>query len=175
MIRANNKDELIGYSQKYFQEILDFINGLPEEIKTRKYTENELNERDKTISDVITHLYEWHMMLENWYKTGMKGKKPAIPMEGYNWKQLTDVNRIIYEKYEGTDVKDAIRLFKSSHKRIMKLIEKHNNKELFESNPYEWTEKTTLGRYFDSNMLHHYQWGLKIIKRLNKFVKKIKR
>jgi len=101
MIRANNKIELLRFSQKYFQEIMDFVKNLPEEIKNAKYVNNEINERDKTVSDVITHLHEWHNMLENWYKIGMKGKIPIIPMEGYNWRQLTEVNKIICDKHKG--------------------------------------------------------------------------
>jgi len=174
MIRASNKKDLIEFSQKYFQEIVDLVKNLPEEKKNEKYVNNEINERDRTVSDVITHLHEWHNMLENWYKIGMKGKMPIIPMEGYNWRQLTEVNKIIYDKYKETDVKDALKKFKNSHNKIMKLIEKHDNKELFESLPYKWTEKTTLGRYFDSNMSHHYQWGIKTLKRLNKFINKQK-
>ncbi|GHU03137.1 hypothetical protein FACS1894147_06530 [Spirochaetia bacterium] len=134
---------------------------------------NEINERDKTVSDVLCHLHAWHEMLGDWYKIGMKGKIPEMPMEGYNWKQLTAVNEIIYEKYKGTDIKIAARDFKNSHNKLMKIMESHNNKELFETLPYEWTGKIMLGIFFDSNMSHHYQWGLKTLKRLNKFIRKI--
>jgi len=173
MIRANNKKELVEYSRKYFQEILDYVENLPDEIKDTIFTNGELNERDKTVSDVICHLHEWHIMLGNWYKIGMKGKMPEMPMEGYNWRELTKVNEIIYTKYKGTEIKDAIKMFKEGHNKMMKILEEHNNKELFETISYEWTGKTTLGRFFDSNMSHHYQWGLKTLRRLNKIVRRI--
>jgi len=173
MVKANNKNELVEYSVKYFQEILEYIEYLPNEIKNTIFTNDELNERDKTVSDVICHLHEWHLMLENWYKIGMKGKMPHMPMEGFNWRELTKVNDIIYSKYKGTEIKDAIKMIKNSHNKMMKILDKHSNKELFETLPYEWTGKTTLGRFLDSNMSHHYQWGLKTLKRLDKIVKKV--
>jgi hypothetical protein len=126
MIRANNKKELVEYYQKYFQEILDYVENLPDEIKNTIFTNDELNERDKTVSDVICHLHEWHIMLGNWYKIGMKGKIPEMPMEGYNWRELTKVNEIIYTKYKGTEIKDAIKMFEKSHNKMMKILNYKN-------------------------------------------------
>ena len=174
MVRAGNKKELLENPQKYFNEILQFIGQLPDEIKNNDFLNNELNERDKTISDVICHLHEWHLMMENWYKIGLKGEIPATPMEGYNWKQLTAVNAIIYEKCKGTKLTDAIKLFINSHKKLMHIIEKNDNKELYETFSYKWTGKHTLGNFFDSNTSSHYQWGLETLKNLNKKTKRIK-
>jgi len=168
MVKAGNKKELLANSQKYYDEIINFIKGLPDEIKNKEFQNNELNERDKTISDVLCHLHEWHNMMENWYKIGLKGEIPATPMEGYNWKQLTAVNAIIYEKYKGTELNEAIKMFKKSHKKLMERIEGHENKELYETFPFKWTGKHTLGSFFDSNTSSHYQWGIETLKRINK-------
>jgi hypothetical protein len=174
MVKANNKEELIENSQIYFEEIIEFINDLPDELKIKEYLNNELNERDKTIGDVLCHLHEWHLMMESWYKIGLKGETPATPMEGYNWKQLTAVNAIIHEKYKGTELNEAIKLFKNSHKKLMKIIERHENKELYETILYKWTGKHTLGNFIDSNTSSHYQWGLETLKKINKKTKRIK-
>ena len=72
MPRPTTKQELISLSEENFSKLLDFINALPEEYKTKKYENNELNERDKTISDVMMHLYEWHQLLLNWVKSNQK-------------------------------------------------------------------------------------------------------
>jgi hypothetical protein len=42
-------------------KVLNFIDTLPDEIKNAVYKNDELNDRDKTISDVICHLHEWHL------------------------------------------------------------------------------------------------------------------
>jgi hypothetical protein len=70
-------------------------------------------------------------MMGNWHKVGMSGKKPAIPAEGYTFQTLPALNHKIWEKYKGTELKNAISMFKKSYKDIIALIEKHGNDELF--------------------------------------------
>jgi len=171
MGRPTNKKELLELAEVNFNKLLAFIEELPEEYKTKSYKNNELNERDKTISDVICHLHEWHLMMLNWYKVGMSGKKPAIPAEGYTFQTLPKLNQIIWEKYKGTELKKAITMFKKSYKDVMALIEKHNDDELFTKKKYNWTGTTSLGSYFISATSSHYDWGLKTIKPLKKLIK----
>ena len=150
MGRPTNKKELLELAEINFNKLLEFISALPDECKTKTYKNNELNERDTTISDVICHLHEWHLMMINWYKVGMAGKKPSIPAEGYTFQTLPALNRKIWEKYEGTDLKKAIAMFKKSYKDVITLIEKHNDDELFTKKKYHWTGTTSLGSYFIS-------------------------
>ena len=172
MPRPTDKKSLLELSEINFHKLLDFIDELPDEIKNRTFKNDELNERDKTISDVICHLHEWHLMMENWYKIGMSGKKPAIPAEGFTFQTLPALNRRIWAQYKGTALKDSIKMFRKSHKEIMALIEKHNDDELFTKKKYQWTGTTSLGSYFISATSSHYDWGLKTIKPLMKMAAK---
>jgi len=168
MPRPTNKKQLLDLSEINFNKLLEFIDGLPDKIKTRTFTKDELNDRDKTTSDVICHLHEWHLMMMNWYKIGMSGKKPAIPAEGVTWQTLPVLNRRIWAQYKGTELKKAISLFKKSHKDLMAIVEKHNDDELFSKKKYPWTGTTSLGAYFISSTSSHYDWALKTIKPLKK-------
>jgi hypothetical protein len=168
MPRPTNKKDLLELSEINFNKLLKFIDELPDEIKNKTYTHNELNDRDKTISDVICHLHEWHLMMKNWYKIGMSGKKPAIPAEDVTWQKLPVLNHRIYEKYKGTELKKAITMFKKSYKDVIALIEKHTDDELFTKKKYGWTGTTSLGAYFIGTASSHYDWGLKTIKPLKK-------
>ncbi|ULQ60325.1 ClbS/DfsB family four-helix bundle protein [Brucepastera parasyntrophica] len=165
------KKELLDLSEKNFSKLLDFINELPDDIKNKTYTHDELNDRDKTVSDVICHLHEWHVMRIAWYKAGISGEKPAVPVLSYSMQTLPVINRRIWEKYQGTDVKKAISLFKESHKDVMALIEKHTDDELFTRKKYPMTGSTTLGAYFYYNTSSHYVWAFKTLKPLKKMVK----
>jgi len=171
MPRPTNKKELVELSELNFNKLLDFIDELPEKIKNGTYKNDELNDRDKTVADVICHLHEWHLMMQNWYKVGMSGKKPAIPAEGYTFQTLPKLNHKIWEKYKGTELKKAITMFKKSHKDVMVLVQKHNDDELFTKKKYQWTGTTSLGSYFISATSSHYDWGLKTVKPLKKLVK----
>jgi hypothetical protein len=168
MPRPTNKTQLLELSAANFSKLLEFIDGLSDSIKNKTFVKNELNDRDKTISDVICHLHEWHLMMMNWYKIGMSGQKPAIPAEGITWQTLPVLNRRIWEKYKGTELKKAITMFKKSHKDVMALVEKHNDTELFTKKKYPWTGTTSLGAYFISATSSHYDWGLKTVKPLKK-------
>jgi hypothetical protein len=105
MSRLTNKKELVELAKMNFNKLLKFIDGLPDKIKNGTYKNNELNDRDKTVADVICHLHEWHLMRENWYKEGMSGKKPAL---SYTLQALPALNHKIWKKYKGTELKRAI-------------------------------------------------------------------
>ncbi len=168
MPRPTNKQDLLQLAEINLNKLLEFIDGLPDEIKNKTYTHDELNDRDQCVSDVICHLHEWHLMMENWYNVGMSGRKPAIPAEGITWQTLPILNRKIWEKYKGTELGKAIILLKASHQLIIALIEKHSDDELFTKKKYPWTGTTSLGSYFISSTSSHYDWALKTIKPLKK-------
>jgi hypothetical protein len=168
MARPTNKQELLELSENNFNKLLELIDSLPDDFKTKSFENNELNARDKTISDSICHLHEWHLMMANWYKIGMGGEKPIMPGEGYTWKTLPAFNQLIYEKYKGTKFEEAIAMFSQSHKEIMALIGKHTDEELFTKRKYKWTGTTSLGSYLVSATSSHYDWAIKQIKQLKK-------
>jgi hypothetical protein len=172
MPRPVNKKELLELAEINCNKLLDFIAALPDDIKTAVYENDELNDRDKTVSDVICHLHEWHLMMAGWYKTGMAGKKPAIPAEDVTWQTLPVLNRRIWERYKGTELKKAITMFKKSHRDMMALIDKHTDAELFTNKRYDWTGTTSLGAYLISATSSHYDWGLKTIKPLKKLIRR---
>ena len=165
MARPTDKESLLSLSKLNFDKLLDFIAAIPDDMKEKEF---KLNERDKTISDVICHLHEWHLMMLRWYAEGMDGKKPVMPGEGYTWKTLPAYNRTVWEKYKGTKLNDALAMFKESHNAVMKLIEKHTDEELFTKKKYSWTGSTSLGSYFVSSASSHYDWGLKTLKPIKK-------
>jgi hypothetical protein len=171
MPRPTNKIELLSLSDENFTKLLTFIEILPKEYQIKSYVNNELNDRDKTIADVICHLHEWHIMMKNWYKIGMSGKKPAIPAEDVTWQTLPVLNHRIYEKYKGTELNEAIKLFKKSHKEILEIIQKHSDDELFTKKKYLWTGTTSLGAYLVSATSSHYDWALKTIRPIKKLIK----
>ncbi|MFW6312644.1 MAG: ClbS/DfsB family four-helix bundle protein, partial [Spirochaetota bacterium] len=118
--------------------------------------------------DVICHLHEWHLMMVRWYEVGMSGKKPAIPAEDVTWQTLPVLNHRIYEKYRGTELNQALKLLGESHEKVMALVRKHCDEELFTKKRYSWTGTTSLGAYLISATSSHYDWALKTIRRIGK-------
>ena len=171
MPRPTDRNSLLQLSETNFNKLLDFIESIPEDYRYATYEENELNDRDKTVSDVICHLHEWHLMMMKWYEMGMSGDKPAIPAEDVTWQTLPALNHRIYHKYKGTELDRALALLRESHDKVTALIRKHTDEELFTKKRYSWTGSTSLGAYLISATSSHYDWALKTIRRIKKLLR----
>ncbi len=167
MPRPKTKKELLAASEKNFQALIDLIASYPEAEREKYFTPDKLYQN---IRDIVAHLHHWNTLMCDWYEVGMKGEKPAIPAPDYTWKTLPDYNRLIWEQYTSTPLKEALSLFKASFKKVFKLIEQHSQKELFEKKKYHWTGTTSLAAYLISCTSSHYDWAIKRIKKSMKTV-----
>ena len=61
-------------------------------------------------------------------------------------------------------LEDAIDMLNKSHKEILALAETLADEELFSKGVYKWTGGSTLGSYFVSATLSHYDWAIKKLK-----------
>ena len=112
------------------------------------------------------HLYEWHQMVETWYRIGtLEGGMPDVPGKGYTWKTLPALNLEIWKKYQNVSLDDAKEMLRESHKMVIAIIESHNNEELFDKGVYKWTKSTNLGAYFIGSTSSHYEWAMTKIKK----------
>ena len=162
MGRPKSKSELVEVCDKNYHKLIAFINDLSEEKRNSLFPETYMN---RNISDVLCHLHHWHLLFFNWYEIGMNGKKPAMPAEGYTWKDNPALNKHIWEKYQGTALPKALKKLNSSHQNMLSIIDAHTNEELFEKKRYKWTGSTSMGAYMISASSSHYDWAYKLIKK----------
>lgn len=162
MPRHKTKKELLEHSQNNIDRLFELIDSFPKDQLNKEFAKGTLN---RNIADVLAHLHAWHNLFLNWYKVGMKGAKPNMPFEGHSWQTLPQLNREIWEKYKSMEYKEALKLFKSSHRKVTRIIEKHSDEELFTKKLYAWTGSTSLGAYLISNSSSHYIWAYKLIKK----------
>lgn len=165
MPRPQSKSELQTLSQKNYEQLLLFIANLPDEKREKEFPEGTMN---RNIRDIIGHLHHWHLLFFNWYEIGMEGKKPAIPKEGYTFADTPRLNREIWQECQRFSLKEITILFEKSHQKIMQIIEKHSDEELFTKKKYAWTGSTSLGAYLVSATSSHYDWALKLIRKNTK-------
>jgi len=165
MPRPTNKAELLTLSATNYQKLLDRIESLTPEQQEEEFPKGTMN---RNIRDVLTHLHHWHLMMKEWYDVGMTGAKPDIPAKGYTWKTTPELNKSIWEQYQGTELSESKKLLEESHQMIRKMIEQHSDEELFEKKRYKWTGTTSLGAYLISATSSHYDWALKLIKKAKK-------
>lgn len=165
MPRPKTKDELIALAEQNFNNLNDFIASLNQEEKLKDFPEGTLN---RNIKDVLFHLHHWHLMLFEWYSIGKTGKKPAMPAPGYTWKTIQALNKKIQKEYSSNSLEEAQSKFNDSHEELMRMIKSHSEQELFEKKKYKWTGSTSMGAYFISASSSHYDWAIKLIKRVKK-------
>lgn len=160
MPRPTNKTDLIKQINCEYEKLTTLIDGLtPEEITSVKVTTNW------TTKDVLAHLTEWSEMAMGWHKTGLKGEQPIMPAEGFNWRQIPELNEQIYLKHKDEELKAVQKDFKKSVKKMQKLVESLSETELFERSVFSWTAKNNVATYMISGSCSHYSWAFKRIKR----------
>lgn len=162
MARPTNKQQLLDLSDSNYAKLQILIDSLPPEALTGAFP---FDDRDRNVRDVLAHLHEWHLMMEEWYRVGMSGEKPVIPGEGYTWKTLPALNKKVWEKYQSIDLHTIREALEDSHQRLTDLINSHADEELFEKKRYPWTGTTSLGAYLISSTSSHYDWALKKLRK----------
>ena len=165
MPRPKTKEELVELSKKNFNELMAFIDGFSASEKEAPFPEGTMN---RNFRDVLAHLHHWHLMMLDWYQAGMAGKKPDMPAKGYTWKDTPQLNKKLWQEYQKTSLTEIRRLVLHSFLEIQKVIWQHTDEELFEKKRYSWTGSTSLGAYLISASSSHYEWALKLIKRVKR-------
>lgn len=162
MPRPQNKNDLLTEAEATYKLLTETVAGMDSDTVNSEFGSGTLN---RNVRDVLMHLHHWHLMLLEWYETGMSGKKPEMPAKGYTWKTTPELNLWINRFYCNVIIEDALHLLDESHRKVMALIEGHTDPELFEKRKYQWTGSTSLGAYLVSATSSHYAWALKLIKK----------
>ena len=165
MAIPKSKTELILFSEANFKKLNDHIDSLSVEEQNATFPPGTLN---RNIRDVLGHLHHWHLLMLEWYEKGMAGGKPAMPAEGYTWKDVPEFNQMIQKKYSNTGLITIREKLSSTHDQLMELIEKHSEDDLYTKKKYGWTGSTSLAVYLRLSLSSHYDWAIKLIKKCRK-------
>ena len=168
MARPTTKEALVELSKTNFEKLWKMIETMPEEVLNTPFDfTNDLNKkeahwrRDKNLRDILVHLFEWHQLLLNWIYSNCNGKQLAFLPSAYTWKTYGEMNIKFWEKHQTTPLEEAKEKLMSSHSKVLVVIEKFSNEELFTKQHFNWTGSTSLGSYCVSAMPSHYEWAIK--------------
>ncbi len=154
MPRATNKKQLLEDMEKERADLEDLLATLSPEQMTQPGVLGEWS-----VKDVLAHLIEWEQMVLGWYASGIKGKTPAVPAEGFKWSELPALNQQIYEKHCNQPLADILKQFAASYRKTHKLVEGLSDKDLFTRGHYAWTGKNALAAYIIGCTSSHYRWA----------------
>lgn len=162
MPKPSTKKELLRACEDNFSALKKMISSLEPAKQTSEFQGKTLN---RNIRDVLAHLHHWHLLFFKWYKDGMSEIKPVMPAKGYKWKDLPKLNQWIWQEYQSKSLKNTKIALNRSYKKMIRIIESHSDKELFEKKRYFWTGTTSLAAYVMSNSSSHYHWAIKQIRK----------
>jgi len=165
MPRPKNKTDLLQAAETNFNTLLELVNTFPIEQQMREFPKGTLN---RNVRDVLGHLQQWHVMLLQWYKVGIKGRNPEMPAKGYTWRTLPALNTEIWKQCQNMELEQVQKELKRSFKKLHAIIVSHSDEELFQKKRYSWTGSTSLAEYLISNTSSHYNWAIKLIKKAMK-------
>jgi hypothetical protein len=168
MPRPTTKETLIGAANEQWSKMWAAIAALPTENVNLNLDASDGKEahwgRDKNVRDILIHLFEWHLLLLDWVNNQQSGvDNPFLPAP-YNWKTYGDMNIGFWQKHQDTSYEEAKKLLTESHHKVLSLLDRFTDDELFEKKHFKWTGTTNLGSYFVSTMPSHYDWAIKKIK-----------
>ena len=171
MPRPATKTELIAAANAQWDKMWNLIDSMSDEVRFASFDfgdDPKLKEahwkRDKNLRDVFIHLYEWHQLLLNWTAANLGGEpKPFLP-EPYNWKTYGDMNVEFWKNHQTTTYEDAVTMLRDSHGKVMALIDRLTDEELFGKKHFSWTGTSNVGSYCISTTASHYDWAMKKIK-----------
>src|ERR1700730_6386121 len=81
-----------------YKKLLDHISQLPIDIYTEKSIDSTGGK--VSISDILAYQIGWGKLLINWYETGLTGKIPDMPGEGFVSWDYRGLAQHFYTKYQ---------------------------------------------------------------------------
>lgn len=152
--------DLIARNDAEFAALLELIEGAPPARLDEEFTGEG---RDRNVRDVVAHLHAWHILLERWYADGTTGGSPAIPAEGYTWRELDALNVELRGQWQDTSLAELLPLLKASHESLQAMVALHTDTELASPDAYAWTKGSPLGEFAWECGGAHYMWARRTI------------
>ncbi len=151
---------LIERNDAEFTRLVESIDPLPAERLDEEFAGDG---RDRNVRDVVAHLHAWHILLEKWYADGEVGGTPAIPAEGYTWRELAALNEELRQQWQHTSLPEVLALLRASHQSLQAMVALHTDDELADPGAYAWTQGAPLGEFAWECGGAHYEWARRTI------------
>lgn len=148
--------DLLARNDAELHALLQLIDAIP---PARLDEEFAGHARDRNVRDVVAHLHAWHLLLERWYAEGSAGRMPAIPAEGYSWRQLGQLNEELRLRWQDTGLDELLVLLRASHEALQAMVAVCDDRELDDPTAFDWTRGSPLGEFVLECGGNHYAWA----------------
>jgi hypothetical protein len=152
---------LINDIEREFAVLTALLDAIPLE----RYLDPGVWGDDWNVRDLVAHLFEWHQLFLGWFEAGNRGLVPAIPAQGFRYREMPQLNRAIQLRYAATEAREMRQKLELSHREVLSLASRLTEKELLKPGSFAWTKKNGLVTYLGANTSSHYRFARKVLQR----------
>jgi hypothetical protein len=114
----------------------------------RKQKKYSFSSSTVSVNDLVAYQIGWGQLVVNWYDTGVKGKMPQMPGDGFTEWKYNALAAHFYKSYQFGSPSAQHRVFKDVTERIIAIVEKESKTgNLDKEGAWEW-QKLKSGKYW---------------------------
>ena len=118
---------------------------------------------DRCLRDLLAHLHEWQVLMRVFVQNIREGNPRDFLPDEYR-KNYHEMDKMIVEKHQGTNLEEAKSLLEKTHQEMLNLADTFSDEELFSRGVYKCTYTTTMAAYFESVTTSPYSQAVKLLK-----------
>ena len=154
MAIPKNKTELLAEIDVAYRKLQTELHRVPEELTRVKSMNGHAKGTTMSVCDLVAYLIGWGDLVLKWHAVRSHGKEPDFPKAGYKWNELGTLAQRFYADYRDRDYRSLLDTYDSTVKNIIRLIERSDNRLLYDS---LWYKKYTMGRMIQLNTSSPYK------------------
>ncbi|MEO4005223.1 ClbS/DfsB family four-helix bundle protein [Flavobacterium sp. CAU 1735] len=153
MAVPTDKTTLISAIQINYGKLRNELITIPENLAIIVELEGHAKGTQMSLHNLVAYLVGWSELVLQWNQKKDAGERVDFPETGYKWNELGKLAQKFYSDYEPIDWTALLQQLDQTVDRILELIERKTNTELYEQS---WYEKWTLGRMIQFNTASPY-------------------
>jgi hypothetical protein len=134
------------------------LDSLLAPLRPREMTSLPVTRAGWTVKDILGHLVGWQELPLAWHATELAGEVAEVPMPGLGWKDVRQINDIIWRKFRRQSLRTVLQSFADSHEQVLELIGSLGDADLVTSRRFRWTGPTwTASDHLRAATASHYR------------------
>jgi hypothetical protein len=170
MANPTTKQQLIASMQEGYGKLLEQIGKMDEATAAAPFDMaadpkkcGVRWEYDRCLRDLLTHLYEWQVLMRIFVQNIRDGHPKDYLPDQYR-KNYHEMDKMLVEKHQGTPLNEAKELLSQTHDEMLTLADSFTEEELFTKGFFKCTYTTTMAAYFVSVTSSPYSQATKLLK-----------